>query len=57
MSGLMPLLPFATLVSVCRVMPRTFAPSVMVIPKGSRQALLMLRPECGRFFILAKIAV
>src|SRR5580704_12265685 len=50
-SGLMPDLPLTTLFSVCRVTPRTSAPSVMDRPRGSRQAFRMLRPGCGGFFI------
>jgi hypothetical protein len=40
-----------TLLRVCRVTPSTFAPSVTDNPKGSRHAVLMLRPGCGWFFI------
>src|SRR5580700_5204749 len=47
----MPDLPLITLLRVCRVTPRTFAPSVTDSPNGARQAGLMLRPGCGGFFI------
>src|SRR5436309_4060367 len=50
-SGLMPDLPVMTLLSACRVTPRIFAPSEIDNPKGSRQALRMLRPGCGGFFM------
>src|SRR5580700_7188238 len=50
-SGLMPDLPLITLLSACRVTPRTFAPAVTESPRGSRQALRMLRPGCGKFFM------
>src|ERR1700675_1390896 len=40
-----------TLLSVCRVTPRTSAPAVTDRPKGSRHAVRILRPGCGGFFI------
>src|SRR5271169_2330186 len=40
-----------TLLSVCRLTPRTSAPWVTERPKASRQALRILRPGCGGFFI------
>src|SRR5208337_5302647 len=50
-SGLIAALPFTTLLRACRVTPRTFAPSVTDNPKGSRQAVRMLRPGWGGFFM------
>src|SRR5216683_329298 len=40
-----------TLLRVCRVTPRTSAPSVTDMPKGSRHAVRILRPGCGGFFM------
>src|SRR5271166_3535287 len=40
-----------TLLSVCRLTPRTSAPSVTDRPKGSRQSFLTMRPGCAGFFI------
>src|SRR5579859_1051075 len=37
-SGLMPDLPFTTLLRACRVTPSTFAPAVTESPRGSRQS-------------------
>ena len=50
-SGLMPDFPWMTLLSVWRVTPRILAPSVTDSAKGSRQALLTIRPGCAGFFI------
>src|SRR5215469_10385145 len=50
-SALMPDFPVIILERVCRVTPRTFAPSVTDKPKGSRQALFTMRPGCAGFFI------
>src|SRR5579863_2630884 len=47
----MPDLPLTILVRVCRVTPRIFAPSVTDNPKGSRQALLTMRPGWAGFFM------
>src|ERR1035441_4850798 len=50
-SGLMPDLPLTTLVRVCRVTPRTFAPAVTDRPSGSRQSLRTMRPGWTGFFM------
>src|SRR5260370_12894139 len=49
--GLIPDLPWMTLLSVCRVTPSTSAPSVTDRPKGSRHGVRILRPGWGGFFI------
>src|ERR1019366_1077247 len=40
-----------TLLSVCRLTPRTSAPSVTDRPKGSRQSCRTMRPGCTGFFM------
>src|SRR5690348_15179874 len=50
-SGLMPDLPFTTLLSACRVTPSTLAPAVTESPKGSRQSWRTTRPGCTGFFM------
>src|ERR1017187_10427593 len=50
-SGLIPDLPLTTLLSACRVTPKTFAPAVTDRPKGSRQSCRTMRPGCTGFFI------
>src|SRR5438874_1518426 len=46
-SGEIPALPFTKLLSAWRVTPSTFAPSVTVMPSGSRQSCRTVKPGCG----------
>src|ERR1700682_1808707 len=50
-SGLMPDLPFTTLLRAWRVTPSTFAAAVTESPKGSRQSCRTRRPGCTGFFM------
>jgi len=54
-AGLIADFPLMTLSRACRVMPRILAPSEIDNPKGSRQALRILRPGCGGFFTVVRV--
>ncbi len=48
--GLIADLPLTTLLSACRVMPRTFAPAITERPKGARQSCRTMRPPIDGVF-------